>query len=99
MATQAVAITGNTFPVKESLKALGARWNGDAKAWMVSADKADEARKIVASGGTAASSTRAYRPTHCRECGQTASRYNKIYRNGLCSECYRDASEERGMGY
>ena len=99
MATQAVAIAGNTFPVKESLKAIGARWNGDAKAWMVPADKADEARKIVASAVTTASSTRTYRPTHCRECGQTARRYTKIYRNGLCSECYRDALEEQGQGY
>lgn len=43
-----IPITGNTYPVKESLKALGARWNPDAKAWMVAAEKADEARRIVA---------------------------------------------------
>ena len=29
------AITGNTYPVKDSLKALGARWNPDQKAWMI----------------------------------------------------------------
>lgn len=45
---QQVAITGNTYPVKDALKAMGARWNADAKAWMVSADKAAAARKIVA---------------------------------------------------
>ena len=27
-----IAITGNTYPVKDQLKALGARWNPDAKA-------------------------------------------------------------------
>ena len=43
-----VAISGNTYPVKEALKALGARWNADGKAWMVPADKADEARALVA---------------------------------------------------
>lgn len=43
-----VAITGNTYPVKEQLKALGARWNGDLKAWMISGEKATEAQKIVA---------------------------------------------------
>lgn len=41
-------IAGNTYPVKDQLKALGARWNGDDKCWMISADKADEARAIVA---------------------------------------------------
>lgn len=46
-----IAITGNTYPVKEQLKALGARWNGDAKAWMVTADKAEEAQRIVAGAG------------------------------------------------
>ena len=46
-----VAITGNTYPVKEALKALGARWNGDLKAWMVSAGKADQAKAIVAGAG------------------------------------------------
>jgi len=42
-----VAITGNTYPVKDQLKALGARWNPDAKAWMVSEDKAEQARALV----------------------------------------------------
>lgn len=43
-----VAISGNTYPVKDQLKALGARWNPDAKAWMIPADRAEEARRIVA---------------------------------------------------
>lgn len=42
-----VAITGNTYPVKEQLKALGARWNGDIKAWMVAPDKAAAAQALV----------------------------------------------------
>lgn len=42
-----VEIRGNTFPVKEKLKALGARWNGLHKCWTVPAHKADEARAIV----------------------------------------------------
>lgn len=42
-----IAITGNTYPVKDQLKALGGRWNADAKAWMVPDDKADEARRLV----------------------------------------------------
>lgn len=46
--TNVVAITGNTFPVKDQLRALGGRWNADRKAWMVPAEKADQARQLVA---------------------------------------------------
>lgn len=51
-----VAITGNTYPIKDALKALGGRWNADRKAWMVPADRAGEARSLVA--GTPAKSAR-----------------------------------------
>jgi len=40
-------ITGNTYPVREKLKALGARWNPADKCWMISSDKAEQARGIV----------------------------------------------------
>lgn len=43
-----IAISGNTYPVKDQIKALGGRWNPTSKAWMVPADKADAARKLVA---------------------------------------------------
>lgn len=46
-----IAITGNTYPVKEKLKAIGAKWNADIKAWMVAPEKQDEAKKIVESVG------------------------------------------------
>lgn len=42
-----VAITGNTFPVKEALKALGGRWDPGTKAWMVPAARAKEAWALV----------------------------------------------------
>lgn len=59
MATNLVAITGNTYPVKEQLKSLGARWNAEAKAWMVEPSKADQARAIVEGrNGSAASAPR-----------------------------------------
>lgn len=40
-------ITGNTYPVKEQLKALGGRWNANAKGWDVPEMNADAARKLV----------------------------------------------------
>jgi hypothetical protein len=96
--TSQVAITGNTYPVKESLKAMGARWNGDAKAWMVPSEKADEARKLVAGGSTSVAPSKTYRPTRCRECHREAGRYNRILRNGMCGECYRDYREDQEQG-
>lgn len=97
------AITGNTYPVKDALKALGAKWNPDQKAWMIDASKADEARKIV--GGAPAHSSSSYRPNKCRVCGAVQRPGSgpkghmypepKILRSGECVDCY----EERKMGY
>jgi hypothetical protein len=97
------AITGNTYPVKDQIKALGGRWNPDEKAWMVPDAKADEARNLVAnpSTSTASKSSSSYRPHKCVVCS-TVSRQNsrgywepKILRSGECVDCY----EERKMGY
>ncbi len=63
------AISGNTFPVKDKLKALGATWNGDKKAWMVAGEKAEEARKIVAAAGPARSFAGGGETKNCWECG------------------------------
>ena len=91
MTTNLVAVSGNTYPVKDQLKALGARWNPDSKAWMVAADKADAARKIVAGAPKQAFRTpvrSSYRPRynsdtncHCRMC-VSGSECLCIYGNG-----------------
>ena len=41
------AITSNTYPVKDQLRARGGRWDSDRTAWMVPADKAEEAKLLV----------------------------------------------------
>lgn len=98
-----IAITGNTYPVKDQLKALGARWNPDQKAWMVDEEKAEQARQIVA-GAPAQSGNgnrSSYRPHKCVVCGIVPQRNSRgyydvrIYRSGECQDCY----EERKMGY
>ena len=43
----AVLITGNTYPVKEQIKALGGTWNAAAKGWIVPHDKAEQVRALV----------------------------------------------------
>jgi len=41
-------ITGNTYPVKDAIKALGGKWNKPRQGWEVPDDKAEEARTLVA---------------------------------------------------
>ena len=40
-------ITGNTYPVKDQLKALGGRWNAAAKGWEVPEAQAAAAQALV----------------------------------------------------
>ena len=88
-----VAITGNTYPVKDELKKLGARWDAANKVWLVPQDQADKAKEIVASAP--AKSSKPFRHTKCVVCGVAGGRYTPIYRSGECRDCY----EERKMGY
>ncbi len=99
-----VPITGNTFPVKDALKALGGKWDASQKTWMVPAAKADEARRLVAGSGKtrACDSVSSYQPKTCRVCGQAPRRdargfstEGRILRSGECQDCYA----ERKMGY
>ena len=43
-----VPVKGNTYPVKEQIKALGGRWDGALKAWKVPPEKLSEALALVA---------------------------------------------------
>ena len=45
--TQTILITGNTYPVKDAIKALGGRWDAIAKGWRVPADVASKAQALV----------------------------------------------------
>jgi hypothetical protein len=66
--TKMVAIMGDTFSVKDKLKALGAKWDPTRKKWMISEDKAEEAKKIV---------------WHADRCGYCRSTTDlKYYRDG-----------------
>ena len=40
-------IPGKTFPVKEALKAIGAKWNKEKSAWFIDDSKLAEAMEIV----------------------------------------------------
>lgn len=99
---ETVLITGNTFPVKDQIKALcgsAAKWDSVNKGWLVPADKAEQVKAIVAAGagsaGAPKTESKPFRHYKCKVCGVQASRYVRIYGSGECRDCY----EERKMGY
>ncbi|WP_448208135.1 hypothetical protein [Azospirillum sp. sgz302134] len=50
MAAKTVLITGNTYPHKAALYAMGGKWNDERQGWKVPADKAEEAFQLVDGG-------------------------------------------------
>lgn len=100
-----VAITGNTYPVKDQIKALGGTWDAAAKAWLVPEAVADKVRLLVSGGAAATPGVRHFprrRPLKCKACGHVEHRDargycvgDKILRSGECQSCY----EDRKMGY
>lgn len=88
-----VLITGNTYPVKDRLRALGGTWDAQAKGWRVPEDKADEARKIVAnaSSGARKSGARTGRSGRCRGCGgPIRNAPHARAQGGYCGSCAFD---------
>lgn len=79
-----VSIYGNTYPVKEQLKALGARWDKDARVWMIDESRADEARRIVAGAGE----RRPAETRTCWECGCSFTHADCRKRGGDWSDSY-----------
>lgn len=99
-----VLVTGNTYPVKDQLKQLGAKWDAANKGWLVPSAKLADAQALVANAPKSNSNgnpTGSCRPKKCVVCGAVQS-FNsrgypnvKIYRSGECQDCF----EERKMGY
>jgi hypothetical protein len=77
-----VLITGNTFPVKDQLRAMGGKWDADAKGWRVPADKADEARALVAGPPKSTGTATASRPFRHYKCVLSGG-FSRIPRNHL----------------
>lgn len=50
--TNTILVTGNTYPHRVALKALGGRWEPASKGWRVPASNATAARALVASPET-----------------------------------------------
>ena len=84
-----VAITGNTYPHRLAFRAMGGQWDGAAKAWLVPAEKADEARALVSGGGGATRQEYAPRRSRYSRYGSSYTRFSsghEVYTNraGRC---------------
>ena len=42
-----ILIKGNTYPVRDQLRAMGGTWDATARGWRIPADRADEARALA----------------------------------------------------
>jgi hypothetical protein len=76
------------YPVREQLKALGARWNGKDRVWMIPRELATEAMRIVMAAPVSAPtatgrSARKMIPRErcCKDCGR------KINYGVYCGKC------------
>lgn len=84
-------ITGNTYPVKDALKAIGCRWDAQDKCWTASTDEMAAKAQAIMSGTPAAKSAPTCSPAQsrrgvrgqCWECGRTAF----LNRDGECGQC------------
>jgi hypothetical protein len=45
--TSRIYLVGDTYPIKDRIKAMGGHWDGDRKAWWVGKAKAAEAQALV----------------------------------------------------
>lgn len=55
------AIEGNTYPVRDKLREMGAKWSSKDKAWFITEDKLAEANALVA-----AVPAKKKKPFHCK---------------------------------
>lgn len=79
-------ITGNTYPVKEQLKALGAKWNKAQCGWNVPSEHAEQAMIIVESAGP----KKEYIPRQKYRKSYGSSRYRSNIYNINGTEYYRN---------
>ncbi len=80
-----IAITGNTYPVKDQIKALGGKWDANSKSWMVPDDKAEQARALV---GAAPTKAKTYHGARTIDGVQTLGEYRaRANHSQPCRKC------------
>jgi hypothetical protein len=84
-------ITGNTYPVKDALKAIGARWDADERSWTIASSKIDQARKIVADAPKSQAT-----PGKCLACGKQLATWERQRSVKRCADCRDGGGNARG---
>lgn len=79
-----VLVTGNTYPVKDAIKALGGRWDAVVKGWRVPAEQAPKAQALVAGAPR-----QTFRPQglQASDTWGRGTRYSRPTRNGYGRPC------------
>lgn len=96
-------ITGNTYPVKDQLRALGGRWDARRRGWEVPEDRATEARALVERPAPKASRNALHPGTKCAGgfgCTREATTMAEDPDKGdgpfpLCGRCAREYADAR----
>lgn len=77
-----MAVEGNTYPVREQIKALGGKWDAGKKLWMVPSANWYAAAMIV-TGAEKATAAPSYAsggaPGRCIDCGAHSGKYRRCY--------------------
>jgi hypothetical protein len=80
-----VAIEGNTYPIKDKLRAMGGTWDAGAKVWRVPSSKAEEAKALVAAQPAKASAD--YTQTRQYSGAQPKRSFGVRRNGGRCRGC------------
>lgn len=81
-------ITGNTYPHREALRAMGGRWNSFAQGWEVPAEVAKQARALVAGSAAGSVARPAPRASRYQSNLTVFNEGGEVYtnRNGRCED-------------
>jgi hypothetical protein len=86
-------ITGNTYPVKDQIKALGGvKWDRIRKGWLVPDDRAEAARRLVDAAGKCSTGRPSYpRCSRGTWTGCSCGSVEEFSKDSDCRQCRFDA--------
>jgi hypothetical protein len=88
-----IEITGNTYPVREHLRALGGKWNPARKCWMVPETQAEQAKELVSGGASSAPSASSAVARAPRDGEDSVVYARAVYRGRPCYVAGRRAGD------
>lgn len=74
-----IYLIGNTFPLKDRIKAMGGHWDGDRRAWWVGSEKADAVTTLLQGGAEQAEESKPEDPADIRLYGKVKYKGRTYY--------------------